>query len=600
MAYTGPLHGRVACQECHRDVTRIPHHAPTAGVDCTTCHQANEQAGLADPAHATRFTDGRHGGLGILGDNEDGPGCPECHGAHDTRRPDDPQSRVHRRNLPDTCATCHADRRVTSEHGLPATTVTLYRESVHGRLQAEGQQDAATCSDCHGVHVILPASDPRSGVNRHNVPHTCAQCHEDVYAQYKASIHGQAVAAGNQDAPVCTDCHGEHTIRRPTEEASSVHPLHVAQTCSGCHANEALNERYGLPPARLSTYARSYHGVANRYGDPTVADCASCHEAHLVLPSDDPRSSVNPANVPETCGQCHEGATANFAKGTIHLEIAPDAAPSVYYTHAGFKWLTIGTMTALIGHIMLDLYRRFRRRRQATPRVLRGPAEDEKHFRRFTYAVLHQHAIMFVSVLLLILTGIPLKFPDWVVTEYLFGLPRVMRLMGFLHRVGAAGLIGVSVFHVGYLAFSADGRHNLRQLMPRVKDVKDVVTNVLYFFGFRSEGAKFGRFSYIEKFDYWAVYWGCVVMIGSGAILWFFVDALRLLPKWAVDVAHAAHSEEALLATLAIVIWHFYNVHFCPDHFPFSWTWNTGEVTEEYMASHHPLELEDGPQPDAD
>jgi len=120
-----------------------------------------------------------------------------------------------------------------------------------------------------------------------------------------------------------------------------------------------------------------------------------------------------------------------------------------------------------------------------------------------------------------------------------------------------------------------------------------VLRNVLYFFGWAKEGARFGRFSYIEKFDYWAVYWGMVIMIGSGLIMWAEELAMQFLPKFALDIAHEAHSDEALLATLAIIIWHFYNVHLNPDHFPMSWTWWTGKISLEEMRRKHPLEYEE-------
>ncbi|MFQ6131490.1 MAG: hypothetical protein ACE5R4_05605 [Armatimonadota bacterium] len=600
LAYQGSAHAGLTCAECHPDIREVPHPRPAQRPDCVRCHQTPAMPAYADSVH----------GRAVARGDPDAPRCVDCHAGgrdtprgHDIRPRTDPKSAIFRTNIPHTCARCHADEELLNNHGIPLDhTARSYLSSVHGAAVARGNQKAATCIDCHGAHDAA-ATEPEARVSRHHVPETCGGCHPRIYEQYRRSIHAQAEAQGIEEAPVCTSCHGEHTIRQPEDPESSVYPTHVSATCSQCHADEALNRRYGLPAARLETYRESYHGVASRYGNLRVANCATCHGAHDILPSSDPRSSINPANIPSTCGQCHEGATSHFAQGTIHLEITPEGSRPVFLVTAFFKWLTLSVMVALIGHIVLDLWSNLRaRRRQGPAGAPPNPGDhhdlppdgsrEERTFRRFSYTVLLQHAVMFVSVLLLIVTGLPLKFPDSWLTQRVFGLALGMQLSGFLHRVGAIGLIGVAIFHTGYLVLSADGRHNLKHLLPKVKDVTDVVRNVLYFFGLRERGARFGRFSYMEKFDYWAVYWGCVVMIGSGAVLWFFTLALRFLPKTAVDIAHAAHSEEALLATLAITIWHFYNVHFCPQHFPINWLWNDGTLTESQLKHHHPVEYE--------
>ncbi len=238
--------------------------------------------------------------------------------------------------------------------------------------------------------------------------------------------------------------------------------------------------------------------------------------------------------------------------------------------------------------------RELRRRRIRAARRAEAAADEvaEEEFERLTLVMRIQHIILFSSCIILIITGLPLKFPDSVFAKLLFGVTHGIHFSGILHRIGAAGLIAVSAFHMGYIAFSREGREQWRHLFPRLRDVLDVIGNVKYFVGFSREPARFGRFSYIEKFDYWAVYWGSVVMILSGALLWFQDQTMRFLPKLAVDIAKEAHSDEALLATLAIVIWHFYNVHFNPDRFPMSWAWWTGKIDKEEMIKHHPLEYE--------
>ncbi len=214
------------------------------------------------------------------------------------------------------------------------------------------------------------------------------------------------------------------------------------------------------------------------------------------------------------------------------------------------------------------------------------PAE-ERTFLRFGRNFRAQHMLMFTSVILLILTGMPLKFPEFDISKFM-----IVTVFGglqnstLIHRIAAVGLIIVGAWHVGYIILSRMGRRDFILMIPRPQDAKDAFHTVMYYLGRRPSGPKFGRFSFIEKFDYWAVYWGMVVMIGSGLILWF----KEMFNKGLFDIAREAHSDEGLLATLAIIIWHFYNVHFNPEVFPMSWVWWNGKLTESQLKHHHPLE----------
>lgn len=214
----------------------------------------------------------------------------------------------------------------------------------------------------------------------------------------------------------------------------------------------------------------------------------------------------------------------------------------------------------------------------------------ERMFERFGKNFRSQHLLMFMSVILLIITGIPLKFPSFGVSKFIivdvFGGIQNSTL---IHRIAAVGLIIVGVWHLGYIIVSRIGRRDFFLMIPRPQDAKDAFQTIMFFLGKRASGPKFGRFSFIEKFDYWAVYWGMVIMIGSGLILWF----KETFSKDIFDIAREAHSDEGLLATLAIIVWHFYNVHFNPDVFPMSWVWWHGKLSESQMKHHHPLEYAD-------
>ena len=214
-------------------------------------------------------------------------------------------------------------------------------------------------------------------------------------------------------------------------------------------------------------------------------------------------------------------------------------------------------------------------------------ARAERLFERFGVNFRLQHALMILSVVTLIITGLPLKFPELAISKFI-----IIDMFGglqnstLIHRIAAAGLITVGVWHLGYTLFSRFGRRDFMLMLPRLKDVKDLFHTLVFFLGKRASGPKFGRFSFIEKFDYWAVYWGMVIMIGSGSIMWF----KEYFPKLWFDVAREAHSDEGLLATLAILIWHFYNAHLNPDVFPMNPVFINGKLTESEMKHHHPLE----------
>ena len=157
------------------------------------------------------------------------------------------------------------------------------------------------------VDDIYPAIDTRSKVNHWKVPETCAQCHQEIAREFNESVHGEAVKAGVRDAPVCVDCHGEHLIMDPKSAGSPLNAVNVsAETCGRCHGDPRSALRNDLPADRLPSYAESYHGLAVKEGKVTAANCASCHGVHDILRSSDPRSTVNPANLRKTCGECHK------------------------------------------------------------------------------------------------------------------------------------------------------------------------------------------------------------------------------------------------------------------------------------------------------
>lgn len=217
--------------------------------------------------------------------------------------------------------------------------------------------------------------------------------------------------------------------------------------------------------------------------------------------------------------------------------------------------------------------------------------EEEEYFIRFSLNVRLQHLTLALGCLILIITGLPIKFHETGWAEIYFKLTGGIQVSRIFHRIGAVLLILVAIWHTIYL-FTKEGKREFKELLPRKKDFLDFFQNIKYFLGLTNEKPKFGRYSYIEKFDYWAVYWGMVIMIVSGTLMWLHNFFLGIIPKFVLDIAREAHSDEALLATLAIIIWHWYNAHFNPEVFPFNPTIFTGKISKERMIKEHPLEYE--------
>jgi cytochrome b subunit of formate dehydrogenase len=568
--FNNSIHGSMlGCVDCHDDVKSAPHEVTPMKVSCSKCH-TDADHGYALSIHAQARAKG----------DLNAPTCTSCHGnAHEILPASDPKSRVAHGNIPASCGSCHGQKFVMEKEGLSAATFVNYEESVHGRAVAAGSTKAAVCTDCHGSHEIRPANDPKSGIYQQNVPATCAKCHDNIRQEYVQSVHGQAVARGNTQAPVCTDCHGIHTIKSHLDPKSSVFAGNLARAvCANCHESMRMSQEYGFSGRRMTTYTASYHGLAAELGSTVVANCASCHGAHNILPSSDPRSTINKANLVKTCGQCHPGATEKFALGKVHIDVPLSADVS----SIAIRWirrLYIPLIIGVIGGMVLHNFLIWRKKALAKRR------SQGRTVVRLTLLQRIQHWCLLASFITLVITGFALAYPDsWL--GMLFG--ENVRRYG--HRVAAVVLLAVGLYHLYYVIATGEGRRVLKDLLPRLKDGFDIRENLAYYLGLSYQRPAFARFNYAEKAEYWALVWGYFLMGVTGLMAWFKMGVGHWLPRWAVDVALAIHFYEAVLATLAIVVWHFYQVIFDPDVYPLNWAFWDGNMPEELYQEEHPLD----------
>ena len=260
------------------------------------------------------------------------------------------------------CTRCHYEGSPIEPKGTKR--YTQFQKSVHGQALLKGDPKAPHCQDCHADHNILPAKDSRSQVNKFNIVQTCGKCHQNEYRDYEESIHAKLLTQKKPEAPSCTDCHGGHTIKPPTQKSSSVYSTKIPDTCSRCHSSVKIVGKYGIPTQQVLTYEDSFHGIATKFGDEKAANCASCHGYHSILPASDPRSPINKKNLPHTCGKCHKNANENFAKGKVHVDPHSKSSGIIYYVGLFFKYLTMSVLFALIVHIFLDLNRKFREKKE--------------------------------------------------------------------------------------------------------------------------------------------------------------------------------------------------------------------------------------------
>jgi len=528
-ALRGSVHGELSCVECHSDITELPHDRDDLqAVDCVTCH--------------SRLTEG------VLSGKRRG---------HRVRGEPDSRSKTVVNN-------------------------ELYSSSIHSDVAIKNN---ATCNTCHTAHYVYRSDDPRALTYPGNSPQMCGACHTKELQEYRFSVHG-----ANQkrpwlgDSATCSDCHTSHRI---SGEKLTAHRV-VTESCGDCHKLEQ------------EAYLSTTHGALAWSGDTDSAKCSNCHLPHATHMIDDPGSLVSTENKLSTCRECHEDATTNFIKYRVHGNTHD-------YEKYPYMWLTAKIMVGIVlfvmvffyAHSMLWFYREIHSRviewrtidsRRYPFRVKQQRNKSDKHFRRFSWQWRLNHWAVALSVMILVFTGMSVMYAStpwavWVV-EAVGG----HSLFTTIHRVAAVVFMTAIIGHAVAVLYSISNNPDFdwfgpNSLLPRKKDWQDMVGQFKWFFG-KGKQPGFDRWTYWEKFDYWAVYWGALVIGISGMMLWFSDTIGNLLPGWVLNVATIAHGVEAFLAVMTLFVVHFFNNHIRPGKFPldivmFSGSWDLEEFKEE-------------------
>ena len=242
-----------------------------------------------------------------------------------------------------------------------------------------------------------------------------------------------------------------------------------------------------------------------------------------------------------------------------------------------------------------------------------GLIRDDEVFLRMKLVERIQHFILLATFFILMITGLPLMFYEMKLFKSIFSGEKSFYIRGILHRIAAVTLIVNVFWHLGTTFFTKRGRANLKEMMPGFRDLRDAFEQFWFNLGltqflFRhgifkkfldahpywlfKKAPEYGRYNFIEKFEYWAVVWGSFVMIISGFFMWNVELSLSLFPLWIHNIFVIVHGYEAMLAFLAVIIWHMYNVHFNPEVFPMSKIWLNGKITGKELRLLHPLEYQ--------
>ncbi len=529
--FKGSVHGNRDCVNCHKDITKVPH---IKGVDRKV-------------------------------------GCVKCHQDLWAEKQQGEESAEHARL------------------GVVVEQIESYMGSIHARPSVDDESRTnASCYNCHDAHYITPIDTFSRDENKLKIANICGKCHTRELDAYMTSVHGKEIGSGNTNAAVCSDCHTAHNIDTPNDVSGR---LAITAQCGNCHED------------KLDSYIETYHGKITRLGYGETAKCYDCHGSHDIKRVSDPDSRMANGNRLQTCQTCHEGATEGYVTFQPHGTTDDFSKyPEMWLAKQGMIGLLLGTFAFFWLHSALWFYREYQDRKLGRDRPhIRiedlDMAEGKTHFRRFTIWWRVAHLVGALSIMLLALTGLTVLFSGSAWAPYVMNLLGGPVSAGILHRAGAVGFMGVFFIHLIYFMIHI-GRNwrtfewfGPNSLVPNWDDLKDAIAMFRWFFGLGPRPV-LEHFSYWEKFDYWAPFWGMTIIGVSGMMMWFPSVTADYLPGWVFNVAAIVHGEEAILAVVFLFTVHFFNNHFRPDKFPLDTTMFTGVVPLEHYRHEHRREYD--------
>jgi cytochrome b subunit of formate dehydrogenase len=568
------VHGNQPCMGCHNSIRKARHETPLPkSIGCVECHMNTwkaQQSGESETdykrldvvlAQIDSYMNSVHARPNLMDQSKTNATCYDCHDAHNVGTVGSAARAEHRQRNPEVCGRCHVEQK------------EAYVKSVHGRMAGSHPGSTAATGEqpghgnAHGF-ALIGSAHARPG-DADGAP---------------AAPAGDDAAAIEIPNAICSDCHTPHSIDSPEKDPVK---LMITENCGSCHAKQ------------VRTYEASYHGQVIRAGYTHTAKCYDCHGSHGVMDVDDPASKVHPNNRLETCRQCHE----NAPKGFLGFHAHGDAGdfknyPEMWIARRFMEVLIIGVFAFFWTHMLLWIFREWRDKQQGKGPPAHAPdAPQEPYIRRFSLGWRILHAVLAVAVMTLVLTGTAVLFSGQGWAQYVLNLLGGPKVAAVIHRVAAVTFISIFFGHLLVVAWNiARAKGGFRWLgptsmVPTRQDIDDIGRMFKWFFGLAPR-PNFDRWSYWEKFDYWAPFWGMLIIGLSGLMLWFPTVTASFLPGWIFNIATIVHAEEAILATVFLFTVHYFNVHFRPDKFPMDTVMATGAVPLSEFKHEHRLEYE--------
>jgi predicted CXXCH cytochrome family protein len=471
-----------------------------------------------------------------------------------------------------------------SRLGMVVQNIEAYKKTFHALPNKDDPKRAnASCDDCHDTHTFnVPPKGSSARTTWHlTIPKTCGEkCHTDELEEYSTSVHGKKVMDEHSPkAAVCTDCHTSHGITSTSKESFK---LDIVQACGGCHKEN------------LKSYSETFHGQVNALGYGYTAKCYNCHGSHGILSPSDPESKVHINNRLKTCQQCHNGdqgwkgpqkATPGFVTFAPHANTHDfQKYPQMWIASKFMLSLLLGVFAFFWLHSAMWYYREYKdgcrvffnpkgntKSHIKVDELLQGQAKG-KHIRRFSKLARAAHLTFAIVTMTMIVTGMLVFYAD---TDWAHAVANALggaKNAGIIHRIFASAFLGIFILQLIYVLNKLLRSKTFKwfgpdSLIPNWQDLKDIIAMFKWFIG-KGERPTFDRWTYWEKFDFWAVFWGVGIIGSSGMMLAFPHLTAAVWPGWMFNVLTLVHGEEAFLAAVFLFTVHFFNNHFRPDKFP--------------------------------
>lgn len=523
--------------------------------------------------------------------------CTDCHHKDEVGTiPHQPVSKVN------CTTTCH----LINSSGLE---VTFAHEGIDTALQMSVHH-----------HETLDQANELLGSPLADEQSRCLLCHDEP--TFRWAEHTWAEQAARIDR--CEVCHTErlpidtryyywHVHARSRQARSS---RDLVRVCANCHSNPAILEHFDHPDSAAS-YLASFHGKAMLLGDEETANCLDCHVAelanvHLMKPHADPAAPTSAQRLPDTCrsAECHPTAGKAIGTAAIHLDLATSRGVE-YFIGAIFFLMILSTFGPSVVILTLELLQivvgredpAHHRHRALADRLLADP-RGRQALKRFNPHQRVQHWILFLSFTALVITGFPLKFADRAWAAWLIEQIGSLHRARLIHRGAGVVLIAGFLYHMIYVAVYTwqtsrrEGRGIVRTFLDlpmvmNLSDFKQMRDLILFLLFIRKTRPPAGRFSLEEKFEYFGVFWGSMLLGLTGVLMWANAWTTEFLTGRILTIASLVHTFEAFLALLHVGIIHMISVIFSPVVFPLSPAMITGDTPAEELAEGHAGLLED-------